>query len=276
MAEGDSKCRVVGDTNEYMAPDDYPPKLGPPPWTVFFQICVDLSGRILNWEVRVHHWLEGLLFMKNVGADHGRHRTGAMVSSNNGESLARVEPNDDDEDSEMNDGDEDVPAHGRSNADIDRNGGVRGTKRRQRANSECYWLPICRIDNFYNWRAAVKMWYLWTTSRIRGVPQRGKFGLQLYLHYKERCLRWNAGRRIQMAVIPYSFGAIRTRLLQAVAVGEAMTTNFIAALINDAHNMPVISADDYCGSLMAVGGADSTAVCNERRPRKRCCPYKHI
>lgn len=291
--------------------DDYPVPLGPAPWTVFFMIQMNLSGHILGWEVRPHHWPEGVVFMKNAMGDSTSSSTtstgSSNISSTSNSGMSTIPPTitQADLDTDNSDADDDAD-DGNDNADrqlssapdelnefsyadttalldniSDDNGNKKSrrkrrrateavvgnsdgnstngsnsasktgnskrpkakyaNKRRQRSNVDCYWLPICRIDNFYNWRAAVKLWFLWTTSRIRGVPQRSRFGLKLYLQYRQSCEQWNAGKRIKMAVLPYKFKSIKKRLGELVNTKRGLVSSFMNALIDSARYMPLVA-----------------------------------
>jgi hypothetical protein len=180
----------------------YPPPLGGPPWSVFYTVCVNIDGYILNWEIRVHHWPQGLIFMKNAMSD-SVHRAVTMTDADDG-----------------------------------------SAKRRQRSGSGYFWLPVCSINNIYNWRAAVNIWYLWTSNRTRGFAQRSRYGLILFSHYRGHCREWNNDHDIDMTVLPYNFTDIRRKFGELAKRGLHHITELVDSILDDVDHMPVVNVDN--------------------------------
>lgn len=237
---------------------DYPQPLGPPPWSVYLLVCINRSGYLLSWEVRVHHSIDAVVFMKNSISDHLVDTNCDSRSTSNNESyynnnntgagggefqqyhqdLKNDEINDDsdlDELSTTDQCDRNDKTNNSNNTDKPRP----AKKSRRRTNSDGYWIPVCSIKNFYCWEAAVKMWHLWVSGRLRGITNRIRYGLSLFKYYYSNC-PWNEGRNIAMAVLPYKLDAIKKWLLH-LGKDPKQANLEIRDFIQDINDMPTVS-----------------------------------
>jgi len=127
-------------------------------------------------------------------------------------------------------------------------------KSRRRANNEGYWLPVCSISNFYKWEAAVKMWHLWLSGRIRGITNRIRYGLCLYKYYQSKC-QWNDGKNLLMLILPYKLDAIKQWLINLDRDPRQANID-IRDFIQSLNEMPVVAVS----SLSAPSSSSSSST----------------
>jgi hypothetical protein len=92
-----------------------------------------------------------------------------------------------------------------------------GTQRKgrsRRSTSGYQWMPICAVENFWDWRMAVNFWHLWTNSGEVGPGRLGRYGLTLFARYGHQSHKWNHGHQLRMLVINCKYNYVKTYISQ--------------------------------------------------------------